>query len=428
MAFGQTEYSLLAITAVGLVSEKNIFFKERPPKQRSKTMIYRRHILVRVVAVIVAVAIGHVRATTVSTGFVANSEPNQQFYIVQSGDTLTAIARRFYGQNITSKVQSIFKANCSTLESPDKIYVGQQLILPGLSAHTEQKEIVATDIQFSPAQTSAIRVMTFNIRVDTLLDGLHGWRSRRQIVIGTLAENNADVIGLQEALNHQVRQIQQALPQYSNYAAGRKNGNQKGESCAVFYRKDRFILDDYGTFWFSDTPSIPGSKDWGNLWPRICSWVHLTDKSTGTSFYVYNVHLDNFSQNSRKKSIELLTKRIAARKTPDPFIVMGDFNMEEYNSAMLYLHNANHQRPYPRMMTAWQSLHSGQPGPGTRRRHFIGNSSGHKVDHISVGENTRVLEVNIDRRKVNGSYPSDHFPVIAKILLPTSQKRFAKKK
>jgi len=385
-------------------------------------MVYRRHILGRVIAVIVAVAAGHARFTPVSAGPVAPGQTNQQFYIVQSGDTLTAIARKFYGQNITSNVQSILRANCPTLQSPDKIYAGQRIILPGLSVRAEQKEIVSTDIQFSLAQTCVVSVMTFNIRVDTLLDGLNGWSSRRQIVIDTLADNSADVIGLQEAMNHQVRQIQQALPQYSNYAAGRKDGNQKGESCAIFYRKDRFVLDNCGTFWFSDTPSVPGSKDWGNLWPRICSWVHLVDKADKTGFYVYNLHLDNWSQNSREKSVRLLASRIAARKTRDPFIVMGDFNMEECNSAMVYLQNANHQRPYPRMMTAWQFLHSGQSGPGTRH-HFKGNSSGPKIDHIPVGVNTRVLEVYVDRREVNGRYPSDHFPVIAKILLPTSNEK-----
>ena len=382
-------------------------------------MIYRIHILSRVVAVIVAVAAGHVRSSPVSAGPVVQGKPDQQFYIVRTGDTLTAIARRFYGRNINSNVRTIFQANCPTLQSPDKIYVGQRIILPGLSGCVEQKEIVAADIQFTPDRTCVLRVMTFNIRVDTLFDGLNTWSSRRRIVIDTMADNSADVIGLQEAKNHQVRQIQQALPLYSNYGAGRNDGDKKGETCAIFYRKDRFELDDRGTFWFSDTPSIPGSKDWGNLWPRICSWIHLIDKADKTGFYVYNLHLDNWSQNSRERSVHLLTSRIAARKTRDPFIIMGDFNMEEYNSAMVYLQNTDHQRQYPPMMTAWQSLHSGRSGPGTRHR-SKGNSFGPKIDHISVGENTRVTEVYLDRRKVNGRYPSDHFPVIAKILLPTS--------
>jgi len=265
--------------------------------------------------------------------------------------------------------------------------------------------------------------MSFNIRVDTFLDGLNRWSSRRQLVFDTLADNVADVIGLQEALDHQVRQIQQVLPQYSHYAAGRNNGKRKGESCAIFYRKDHFDLGDSGTFWFSDTPSAPGSKGWGNLWPRICSWVYLTEETTGAGFYVYNVHFDVFSQKSRQKSAELLAKRIAARKTPDPFIVMGDFNMGLNNPAMTYLQNINSETPYPRMLTAWQSLHPGRTGEGTHHN-FRGSISGPKIDHIPICDGVKALDVKIDRRNINGRYPSDHFPVIAKILLLNSPKDF----
>ena len=261
--------------------------------------------------------------------------------------------------------------------------------------------------------------MSFNVRVDIFLDGFNRWNNRKQLVFDMLADNVADVIGLQEALDHQVRQIQQALPQYSHYAAGRNDGKRKGETCAIFYRKDRFALGDSGTFWFSDTPSKPGSKDWGNLWPRICSWVYLTEKATGAGFYVYNVHFDVFSQNSRQRSAELLAKRIATRKTPDPFIVTGDFNMELDNPAMVYLQNINLETPYPRMLTAWQSLHPGWNSTGTRHS-FRGSISGPKIDHIPICEEARALDVKIDRRNKNGRYPSDHFPIIAKIRFISS--------
>jgi endonuclease/exonuclease/phosphatase family metal-dependent hydrolase len=278
-------------------------------------------------------------------------------------------------------------------------------------------------IQFSSSPPGFIEAMSFNIRVDTFLDGLNGWNSRRRLVVKTLADNAADVVGLQEAVDHQVRQIQQALPQYSHYAEGRNDGKRKGESCAIFYRKDRFVLADSGTFWFSDTPSKPGSKSWGNLWPRICSWVYLNENATGAGFYVYNVHLDVFSQNSRQKSAELLAKRIAARKTPEPFIVMGDFNMALDNPAMVYLENINSETPYPRMRTAWQSLHPWQTAEGTRHS-FRGSISGPKIDHIPICDDARALDVKIDRRNFNGRYPSDHFPVIAKILLLNSPHEF----
>ena len=295
------------------------------------------------------------------------------------------------------------------------------LILGGCGG--QQQLNTSKVVRFSSSPTGVIKVMTFNIKVDTFLDGLNNWKKRRNVVFETLADDAADVIGLQEALDHQVRQIQQTLPQYDYYATGRNDGKLKGESCAIFYRKDRFTVSDYGTFWFSDTPSIPGSKDWGNLWPRICSWVHLTDNTSNAGFYVYNVHLDVLSQNSRQKSVELLAKRISERKEPDPFIVMGDFNMSLDNPAMVYLENESSETPYPKMLTAWQSLYPGRPCKGTRHN-FLGWPTGPKIDHIPISEDVQALDVEIDRRSVNGRYASDHFPVIAKIFLPNSSEKF----
>lgn len=289
--------------------------------------------------------------------------------------------------------------------------VAALIILHGCAGH---ERIVARHVQFADTQVDEVRAMTFNIRVDTFLDGLNRWCKRKDMVFDILADHTADVVGVQEALYHQVQQIQQALPQYSNYAAGRTDGKQKGECCAIFYRKDRFVLDDFGTFWFSDTPAMPGSKDWGNIWPRICSWVHLIETRTGAGLYVYNVHLAVFSQNSRKKSMELLVKRIVARKNASPFIVIGDFNMKLNNPAMKHLHNAG-------MVDAWQSANSRRPVFATKSL-----SSGPKIDHISLSDGIVAIEANVDRRKINGRRPSDHFPVVAKIRIPIWETAFAR--
>ena len=282
-------------------------------------------------------------------------------------------------------------------------------VLHGCAGH---ENIVARHVQFAPVQVDELRAMTFNIRVDTFLDGLNPWCNRKDIVFDILADHTADVVGVQEALYHQVQHIQQALPQYSNYAAGRTDGKQKGESCAIFYRKDRFVLDDSGTFWFSDTPAMPGSRDWGNIWPRICSWVHLVETRTGAGLYVYNVHLAVLSQNSRKKSMELLAERIAARKNPNPFIVIGDFNMKLNNPAMKHLHSL-------KMVDAWQSANSHQPANKSI-------PSGPKIDHISLSDDIVAMEANVDKRRKNGHRPSDHYPVIAKIRIPIWETAFAR--
>lgn len=272
------------------------------------------------------------------------------------------------------------------------------------------------NILFSSPEKGVIKAMTFNIRVDTIIDGLNRWCNRKEMVVDTIADNAPDVIGLQEALYSQSQYLRKALPQYGMYAAGRNDGKRKGESCAILYRKDRYIMIDSGTFWFSDTPSVPGSKDWGNLPPRICSWVYLIDCKNLNRFYVYNVHLDNFSENSREKSVRLLAKKVAARKTNAPFIVMGDFNMGINEPAMRYLRQIGSSSSFPRMVDAWQLANPGRVAPATRHS-FRGHRSGPKIDHIPIGEHAKVLEATIDRRSINGRYPSDHFPVIATILL-----------
>jgi endonuclease/exonuclease/phosphatase family metal-dependent hydrolase len=284
-----------------------------------------------------------------------------------------------------------------------------------LSGCSGGEKIVSKDIQFLLPEPGTIKAMTFNIRVGTAPDFGNRWSNRKQMVVDRLTENAADVVGLQEALSFQLSEIKTALPQYNSYAAGRNDGKQRGEACAILYRQDRFELNDSGTFWFSKTPSKPGSRRWGNLFPRICSWVHLTDTSNGKGFYVYNVHLDNVSQSSRKKSVRQLASSIAQRSTDDPFIVMGDFNMEIDNSAMKYLQKIEHASPYPKMIDAWSSLH-GDYSSGTYHK-FRGKSTGPKIDHIPMSESVKALDVRIDTTGQNGKYPSDHFPVTAIIKL-----------
>jgi LysM repeat protein len=49
-------------------------------------------------------------------------------YKVQPGDTLSKISKEFYGD--ANRYQHIFEANRDRLDSPDKIRVGQELVIP----------------------------------------------------------------------------------------------------------------------------------------------------------------------------------------------------------------------------------------------------------------------------------------------------------
>ena len=61
---------------------------------------------------------------------VVTPEPEAQFHVVVSGDTLSKIAKKFYGD--ANKDPAIFEANKPMLSHPDKIYPGQALRIPAL--------------------------------------------------------------------------------------------------------------------------------------------------------------------------------------------------------------------------------------------------------------------------------------------------------
>jgi nucleoid-associated protein YgaU len=58
----------------------------------------------------------------------APPEPESQFHLVAKGDTLSAIAKKFYGN--ANAYMKIDEANRPTLSHPDKIYPGQLLRIP----------------------------------------------------------------------------------------------------------------------------------------------------------------------------------------------------------------------------------------------------------------------------------------------------------
>jgi nucleoid-associated protein YgaU len=62
----------------------------------------------------------------------ANDDVEVLFYMVQSGDSLGAISIKFHG--VIGEYETTFEANKGLLSSPDRIRVGQRLVIPQLDA------------------------------------------------------------------------------------------------------------------------------------------------------------------------------------------------------------------------------------------------------------------------------------------------------
>ncbi len=55
-------------------------------------------------------------------------QPEVEYYVIESGDTLWGIAAKFLGNG--AKYPEIFEANKEVIEDPDKIFVGQKIRIP----------------------------------------------------------------------------------------------------------------------------------------------------------------------------------------------------------------------------------------------------------------------------------------------------------
>jgi endonuclease/exonuclease/phosphatase family metal-dependent hydrolase len=255
-----------------------------------------------------------------------------------------------------------------------------------------------------------LSVMSFNIRYGTASDGENRWTNRREFLFDVVRQADADVIGLQEALDGQIREIAAAVPGYAVVGVGRDDGRTRGEYAAILFRTSRLHVSDSGTFWLSDTPEQVASRTWGNTVTRICTWARFVDRD-GRAFWHYNVHLDHQSQPSRERSTALLAERIAARRSTDePAVITGDFNAGEDNPALTTLRSAG-------FGDTFRVLHPDANQVGTFTGFDLESTAGPKIDYVLVPAGSEVLDAAILRTSRDGRYPSDHFPVTARVRL-----------
>lgn len=269
---------------------------------------------------------------------------------------------------------------------------------------------VALAVCASTVQGQApVRVLTFNIRYGTADDGDHRWPNRKNNVITTIRDHAPHILGIQEALRSQLDEIARAVPGYRELGVGRDDGKTAGEYAALLVDTARFTIVADGHFWYSDTPNVAGSKNWGNNVTRICTWARIVDKTNGDTIRVYNSHWDHESQPSREKSAALLINHIATDNgRRDRVLVLADFNSDEENEAFKKIVSD----PRADLHDTFRELHPDALNVGTYHG-FKGDSTGGKIDAILVSRGWTTVDAMIDHRKFGPLWASDHFAVTA---------------
>ena len=139
-----------------------------------------------------------------------------------------------------------------------------------------------------------LKVLTYNVRYASDRPP-NAWADRRPVAKAMLDELKVDLIGMQEAKLRQVKDFETDLPGFEWVGTGR-DGGDKGEFMAVFYRTSRLKALEHGHYWLSETPEKVASSSWDSACNRMVTWVRFEDLSSNQEFYLVNTHLDHRSQ------------------------------------------------------------------------------------------------------------------------------------
>ncbi len=270
--------------------------------------------------------------------------------------------------------------------------------------------VQAAGAQDSVRDADALRVMTYNLRFASPT-GPEAWPHRRPLMAECIRSVNPDLMGTQEGLYQQLKDLAGDLPEYDWIGLGREGGS-KGEFMAVFFRKARLDPVAFDHFWLSDTPNVIGSTTWGNSNRRMVTWIRFLDRQTRKEFYLFNTHFDHQVQVAREKSAQLLRQRIQDLEPVLPVIVTGDFNAGAQNKAHAILVADDF------LSDTWDTAAQRKgEGLGTFNGFKAVPQNNTRIDWILTRGKVAVESEEIVTFSRQGRFPSDHCPLTALLKL-----------
>ena len=249
-----------------------------------------------------------------------------------------------------------------------------------------------------------MKIVSYNIRNVYQGDGINSFVHRAGLVVDTILEKQPDIICIQEAMEPIVASLRRSLaPEYTVLYTQREEG-LSGEGLAVAYKQDKCTLYGLEIFWLSPTPQVIASKFPGqSKHSRICQKLLFKNEQTGSLFKLYNLHLEERSEEVRVQQMEMVLEHAAAETLP--IILMGDLNTVPTGQV------------YPRCMERGL-VDLSKEIPETFHR-FGKINPGWKLDYMFADPATaeRAENVCVWDQCVDGIYLSDHYPLELNINL-----------
>jgi endonuclease/exonuclease/phosphatase family metal-dependent hydrolase len=256
-----------------------------------------------------------------------------------------------------------------------------------------------------------VKIMSYNIRLDVKSDGENQWDKRKERVAAQMNYYEADFIGGQEVMHHQLTYLVENLKGYSYIGVGRDDGKQAGEYSCIFYKKDKFQVIKQSTFWLSPTPDST-SKGWDAAIVRVCTYGLFKNKKTKQLFWVFNTHFDHVGKQARYESAKLIIEKIKELNIKNyPVLLSGDFNSKPDDDPSKYMMaNMQNARSVSKLVhgdaDTWNGFKFDDKPNGC-------------IDYIftSVDKRISVIKFATLTDSYDKKYLSDHFPILATVQI-----------
>jgi endonuclease/exonuclease/phosphatase family metal-dependent hydrolase len=260
----------------------------------------------------------------------------------------------------------------------------------------------------APPPPAPINIATYNLRNSHAQDGPNAWPARKDMVRALIRYHEFDIVGTQEGYADQIDDLAQ-MAEFGHVGVGRDDGKSAGEHSAIFFRRSRFTLLDKGDFWLSETPDRPSFGWDARCCHRLASWARLRDRSSARVLFVFSVHFDHEGEVARRASADLMLRKIAEIARNEPAICVGDFNstpdtvqIQKMSAAMRDARQASKAPPY---------------GPSATFNGFhVDQAPTERIDYVFVDRHFDVLKYAALSDSLAQRYPSDHFPVVARVV------------
>lgn len=263
----------------------------------------------------------------------------------------------------------------------------------------------------APGGRRPLRTMTFNLRYASDSPP-NTWADRRPVMRELLRREEPHLLGTQEGLYAQLRDIHADLGRRYDWLGTGRAGGSRDEFMAVFYDTERLEPLEYDHFWLSDTPHLIGSNTWGAAVVRMVTWVRFRDRRGGGSFYALNTHLDHRSQPARERSAALITERLRGLDPTLPRIVTGDFNVPAHGNPVY-----DTLLDGGALVDTWDVADRRGPRYATFHGYRPLVPDGDRIDWILTSPAVRTRYAAINTFAKDGQFPSDHLPVQAVVEL-----------